>query len=85
MAYANGSLTGSGATTVESNANSNIRLGANKGAIRHFDGIVGEIIYIQDDLDTPTRQKLEGYLAHKWGMTADLPALHPYKSRPPTV
>ena len=34
---------------------------------------------------TSTRQKLEGYLAHKWGLTANLPADHPYKFGPPRV
>lgn len=28
-------------------------------------------------------EKLEGYLAHKWGLDANLPAAHPYKSAPP--
>jgi hypothetical protein len=28
--------------------------------------------------------KLEGYLAHKWGLTANLPAGHPYKTIGPT-
>jgi hypothetical protein len=27
--------------------------------------------------------KLEGYLAHKWGLTANLPSDHPYKVNPP--
>lgn len=34
---------------------------------------------------TDERQKLEGYLAHKWGLTANLPIDHPYKSSPPTI
>lgn len=29
------------------------------------------------------RQQIEGYLAHKWGLTANLPAGHPYKTSPP--
>ena len=29
------------------------------------------------------RQKLEGYLAHKWALTAKLPAGHPYKTVAP--
>lgn len=29
--------------------------------------------------------RIEGYLAHKWGLTANLPAGHPYKSAAPTV
>lgn len=34
----------------------------------------------QNNTDT---QKIEGYLAHKWGLTADLPAGHPYKTVAP--
>ena len=30
-----------------------------------------------------TRQKIEGYLAHKWGLTGNLPAGHPYKTEAP--
>ena len=30
-----------------------------------------------------TRQRIEGYLAHKWGLTANLPADHPYKTNAP--
>lgn len=33
--------------------------------------------------DTVLCQKIEGYLAHKWGLTANLPAGHPYKVNPP--
>ena len=33
---------------------------------------------------TDDRQRIEGYLAHKWGTTALLPAAHPYKSAAPT-
>ena len=29
-------------------------------------------------------EKAEGYLAHKWGLTGNLPASHPYKSSAPT-
>lgn len=45
----------------------------------------GEIyeIVVSDILDTSTRQRLEGYLAHKWGLTANLPSDHPYKNNPP--
>lgn len=34
-------------------------------------------------VDITTRQKIEGYLAHKWGLTALLPANHPYKNSAP--
>jgi len=34
---------------------------------------------------TSDREKVEGYLAHKWGLKANLPAGHPYKTSAPTV
>lgn len=36
-------------------------------------------------LGTSNRQKMEGYLAHKYSMTANLPSGHPYKTVAPTV
>ena len=35
--------------------------------------------------DAVSRQKVEGYLAHKWGVAGNLPANHPYKASAPTV
>jgi len=32
-----------------------------------------------------SRLKLEGYLAHKWGLAGSLPSSHPYKTSPPTI
>jgi len=42
-----------------------------------------EIVVSSTLLSTVNRQKLEGYLAHKWGLTANLPADHPYKTAVP--
>jgi hypothetical protein len=42
-----------------------------------------ELIVINETVSTDTRQKIEGYLAHKWGLTSDLPADHPYKNAKP--
>lgn len=50
-----------------------------------WDGQIGEIVIISTATSTDTRQKLEGYLAHKWGLTANLPPSHPYKTNPPTA
>jgi len=46
---------------------------------------IGEIVITLDVVSTINRQKIEGYLAHKWGLTANLPAGHPYKTTPPYV
>lgn len=42
----------------------------------------GEIVCVEDASQANT-EKIEGYLAHKWGLTADLPVDHPYKSVAP--
>jgi hypothetical protein len=34
---------------------------------------------------TTNRQLIEGYLAHKWGLTSSLPNDHPYKNIAPPV
>ena len=51
--------------------------------ISSFNGKISELIYTENQLSLLDQQKLEGYLAHKWGLTANLPADHPYKLTPP--
>jgi hypothetical protein len=46
-------------------------------------GFVGEVVYTNTALSTANRQRLEGYLAWKWGLVANLPATHPFKTTPP--
>jgi len=43
-----------------------------------------ELILYNAYLDTTQRQKVEGYLAWKWGLQASLPGGHPYASAAPT-
>jgi hypothetical protein len=49
-----------------------------------YDGVIYEVIHLASYASTDTRQKIEGYLAHKWGLTANLPNDHPYKYQIPT-
>ena len=44
---------------------------------------IGEIIALDHVPSVETRQKIEGYLAHKWKLHAGLPADHTYKSTAP--
>jgi len=46
---------------------------------------ISEVVGCNTKLSTEDRQKLEGYLAWKWGLVANLPVDHPYKSTPPTA
>jgi len=59
-------------------------VGCDVSSSSFFSGDIAEIIVMQQAVDTTTRQKLEGYLAWKWGLTANLPAGHPYKTVGPT-
>lgn len=49
----------------------------------HYSGHICEMVAVSSDITTDTRQKLEGYLAWKWGTVAALDASHPYKTVAP--
>jgi len=44
-----------------------------------------EIIFIAGPVDTDNNQKIEGYLAWKWGLESNLDTGHPYKNEPPKL
>ena len=48
-----------------------------------FRGDIGEMLILDSIPDTITQEKIEGYLAHKWGLTGKLPSGHPYKTSGP--
>lgn len=50
-----------------------------------FSGDVAELGMDNVHWTDAEAEKLEGYLAHRWGLTASLPALHPYKSAAPVL
>lgn len=50
-----------------------------------WQGQFGELLILFSVPSTEGRQQIEGYLAHKWGMSGQLPASHPYLSGPPTA
>jgi hypothetical protein len=63
---------------------STVRLGwTDANASYGYTGFAGEFIVVSGTPSTTDRQKIEGYLAHKWGMTGNLPAGHPYKTVAP--
>jgi hypothetical protein len=51
----------------------------------HLTGDICEVLILSNQPSTSDRQRIEGYLAHKWGLTANLPGDHPYKTVGPTL
>jgi hypothetical protein len=48
-----------------------------------FNGTLSELIIVNGTLSAGNRERLEGYQAHKWNASGNLPGGHTYKSRPP--
>ena len=60
------------------------RIGRDRNVNRnHFDGDYGELLIYDYALSDSEIAKIEGYLAHKWGLSANLPSAHPYKNSAP--
>jgi hypothetical protein len=65
------------------NASFALQIGAAGNNAFPMTGYISEVIIQQSQASLDTLQKTEGYLAHKWGLTANLPSDHPYKTAPP--
>lgn len=59
--------------------------GTHIGGQRRFSGNISEVIFCSSALSTTDRQKIEGYLAYKWGLIDNLPSDHTYKTVPPYI
>ncbi|MEK9773769.1 MAG: hypothetical protein VW576_09430, partial [Opitutae bacterium] len=44
-----------------------------------LDGLISEILVYKTEPSDANRQKIEGYLAHKWGIYTKLPSSHPHE------
>jgi hypothetical protein len=64
-------------------AATHVYIGTRDGNDTSMTGNISEIIMYNAPLSGPDRQKIEGYLARKWGLKASLPADHPYLMIPP--
>ena len=45
---------------------------------------IGEILFFRSDLTNQEVAMVEGYLAHKWGLSEQLSGTHPHKDAPPS-
>ena len=84
-------LNGTSANTVASAGNfnaANVVISARRASSvmsNWWNGNFGEAVICNSNLSAVDRQNVEGYLAHKWAMTTNLPLDHPYKTTPPSV
>lgn len=51
----------------------------------HFNGDIGEVVVVPFAVSASLRQIIEGYLAHRWGLSSSLSVDHPYKDAAPQV
>ena len=81
-----GALSTSGTTSNTPSSSMNIGMeGDTAYNDGHLNGDIAAIIIGNFELTESNRQKLEGWAAHKYGLTANLPAGHPYKILVPTL
>ena len=55
------------------------QIGTGYNTTTRMHGKMGEVVILSSDINTSDRQKLEGYLAWKWGIVDNLPIDHPYR------
>ena len=66
------------------NSNAPIAIGSHVDDTNSYAELeVAELVAFDTAVSNSEREKMEGYLAHKYGLTADLPAGHTYKTTPP--
>jgi hypothetical protein len=80
-AYIDGTLEGTKTATLTTFTSEQMSIGAGGGYEANVE--FAEMVVVSSALSTADRQKVEGYLAWKWGLEGNLPADHPYKTAAP--
>jgi hypothetical protein len=88
--YLNGALQSDGSAAfsnslADTSVTDTLNIFSRDGASSFSDGDLHELIIYNKPLAQADREKVEGYLAWKWGLEGNLPLDHPYKSAAPTV
>lgn len=65
---------------IGTNSFSSLNIGGNEAESSNMNGYIAELILSRG---SPKAAEIEGYLAHKWGLTEKLPSDHPYKTIKP--
>lgn len=81
--WRNGMLEGTtGGVNAARTADNGYTLASQAFPLRFSNIVISEFI-MAPVVTATTRQLIEGYLAHKWGLAASLPSDHPYLATPP--
>jgi hypothetical protein len=80
--YANNTETN---TPSNSNPSYTLQIGRAGNSAGSFSGSIAEVVIASGQVSSTIREKIEGYLAWKWGIEGSLPGGHPYISAAPTV
>lgn len=72
-------------TAVTNNSTYVFQIGSCGNSFGLLVGYMAELVICDGILSDHDRQKVEGYLAHKWGLAVNLPSDHPYKTVAPTI
>lgn len=70
-------------STVISGATTYIGARTNSTSTNPYRSYIGEFLIVSGTLSTANRQRIEGYLAWKWGVASSLAAGHPYLAATP--
>lgn len=81
----NADLKGTGTNNSFRNGTNRFAIGclADSSPSASLNGKICEVIVLDYQASTADRERIEGYLAWKWGIESDLPTSHPYKINPP--
>jgi len=89
-AFLNGGSYSNTGTSFSQSGVGNVQIGGytnntvNNTGGEYWAGYISEVIMYNTTLSLGDRQKVEGYLAWKWGIQANLPVSHPYYSAAPS-
>jgi hypothetical protein len=84
MLWIDGASIGSGITSTLPNSGKDLWIGQRTDGYA-VNGDIAALMLVGSDLALSDREKIEGHLAWKYGLTANLPANHTYKNSPPTT
>jgi hypothetical protein len=84
--YSNGTQAATASTGQVFTNSTGLYLGARMvgGSVANYlTGVIAEVILFNRPLTASERQKIEGYLAWKWGLQSNLPSTHPFRTYRP--